>query len=71
MRYMMILMLALSSCATIPGMTQKQTNVLKCIREMKEDYDLEQAFQICRQLYGLKTIQEKDGGSYEIDERSK
>lgn len=59
MRYLVIIScLILTACATTP-MEKRREDILNCVKDLKQnDSETLDAFEVCRQVYGLKKLKE-------------
>lgn len=56
----LVLVLFLSACATTNSkIDTRKEDVLHCIKDLKVDESVTDAFEVCRQIYGMKKVKEK------------
>lgn len=57
MKYIIISLLFICSCATTNTLEKKRISVLDCVVSLKqEDTETMEAFEVCRQVYRLKKV---------------
>lgn len=55
--FIVIVLLIVTSCAITPR-DQKRKDILQCVHNLhQEDVHPDEAFEICRQVYGMEKIQ--------------